>query len=79
VEEGSSFAGFGAELIAALMEKLTSFVKIRRIGALPVPIPSVKSLETAILPTKERILKKFKNPSNNGNITRYKGSLIVSK
>ena len=59
VEEGSSFGGFGGELVAGLMEMINIPVKIKRVGALPVPIPSVKSLETQVLPNKERIIKEI--------------------
>ena len=59
VEEGSSYGGYGGELIASLIELLTTTIKVRRIGALPVPIPSVKSLESQVLPNKERIIKEI--------------------
>lgn len=58
VEEGSSFAGIGGELIAALLESGSMF-KCKRIAALPVPIPSVKSLEHIVLPNKERIIQEI--------------------
>ena len=61
IEEGSSFAGVGSELIASVAE-LAGGVAIRakRIGAMPVPIPSVKSLENIVLPEKTRILREIK-------------------
>lgn len=58
VEEGSSYAGVGGELIAKLMEMGNVF-KCKRIAALPVPIPSVKSLEHIVLPNKERIIQEI--------------------
>jgi 2-oxoisovalerate dehydrogenase E1 component len=60
IEEGSAFASIGAELIAAVTEKATTYIRCARIGALPVPIPSVKSLEHIVLPDKERILLEIK-------------------
>jgi len=57
VEEGSSYASFGSELIAKLSENLESAFQVKRVGALPVPIPAVKSLELSVLPNKEKIIK----------------------
>ena len=56
IEESSSYASYGSELIAALMEQISFPLKVKRIGALPVPIPSVKSLESMVLPTVEKII-----------------------
>lgn len=58
VEEGSGFAGIGSELITAVLEQgggANGFAA-RRVSAHPVPIPSVKSLENAVLPDKGRII-----------------------
>lgn len=60
VEEGSNYASYSSELLAALMEQITISIKVKRTGALPVPIPSVKSLETLVLPTIERIINDIK-------------------
>lgn len=60
IEEGSAYAGIGAELIAQVTEQLDEKIKARRIAALPVPIPSVKSLEHTVLPDKERIIEEIK-------------------
>ena len=60
IEEGSSFAGIGAELIASVAERSLKGIRARRIAALPVPIPSVKSLEQVVLPDKVRILQEIK-------------------
>lgn len=65
IEEGSAYGGIGAELIAQVTEQMDEKpdsyrVKARRIAALPVPIPSVKSLEHTVLPDKERILEEIK-------------------
>ena len=60
VEEGSGFAGIGAELIAAVAELAPFKITTRRVAAHPVPIPSVKSLENSMLPDKKRILEEIK-------------------
>ncbi len=60
IEEGSAYAGIGAELIAALTEKMDAVFRVKRIAAYPVPIPSVKSLEHIVLPDKKRIIKEIK-------------------
>ena len=60
IEEGTGFAGIGSELIASVMENTEYKIRVRRITALPVPIPSVKSLENIILPDKTRILREIK-------------------
>jgi len=59
VEDGSSDFGFGAELLARLLERGLSF-KARRIGASPVPVPSVAVLEAALLPTIAKVIAAVK-------------------
>lgn len=61
IEEGSKVGGFGGELIASLAEQSVIGFKCCRIAALPVPIPSVKSLEHLVLPEKERIIQEIKS------------------
>jgi len=60
IEEGSGFAGIGSEIIAAVAEIAETNIRVRRIAAYPVPIPSVKSLENRVVPGKERIIKEIK-------------------
>jgi 2-oxoisovalerate dehydrogenase E1 component len=60
IEEGSAFAGPGAELIAAVVERTGQKIRAKRIAAHPVPIPSVKTLENIVLPDKGRILREIK-------------------
>jgi len=50
LEEGSVTGGIGSEIIAAVSEILGERLICARIGALPVPIPAVKSLESRVLP-----------------------------
>ena len=60
IEEGSAFAGIGAELIAQVTEQLDIKITVKRISAHAVPIPSVKTLEHIVLPEKERIIQEIK-------------------
>jgi len=57
VEEGSSFSGLGAEIIAQVAENAGIPIRTKRIAALPVPIPSVRDLESQVLPTRTSIIK----------------------
>lgn len=57
VEEGSGFTGIGAEVIAQVMETVNFPVRVKRIAAQSVPIPSVRSLEDRVLPTRQSIIQ----------------------
>ncbi|MFM9840740.1 MAG: dehydrogenase E1 component subunit alpha/beta [Cyclobacteriaceae bacterium] len=59
VEEGSAAGGIGSEVIASVMEQMNQPVQVKRIAALPVPIPSVKSLEHIVLPERNRIIEEI--------------------
>ncbi|MES2111605.1 MAG: thiamine pyrophosphate-dependent enzyme [Bacteroidota bacterium] len=59
LEEGSLPAGIGSEIVAGLSEILPN-KRYKRIAALPVPIPSVKSLESGVLPTKKDLVSQIK-------------------
>jgi len=61
VEEGSAVGGIGSELIASLTERLKIHFQAKRVAAWPVPVPSVKSLENAVLPGEKRIIEEIKN------------------
>lgn len=54
VEDGSTAFGFGAEIVARLAEAEPA-LQYRRIGAEPVPIPSVLELEKALLPSARKL------------------------
>ncbi|MGI9227151.1 MAG: dehydrogenase E1 component subunit alpha/beta [Gammaproteobacteria bacterium] len=56
VEEGSSQFGFGSEVLARLHEAGGGEINMSRIGAVPVPIPSVSSLEHEVLPSTRSII-----------------------
>ena len=56
VEEGTLSLGWGAEIAARAAEQLPGS-KIQRVAALDLPIANAKSLEDAILPSQESILK----------------------
>lgn len=55
IEEGSSFAAFGSELISQLIMKGTKIEKILRIGNSEI-IPSSFEAEINLLPSKEKII-----------------------
>lgn len=59
VEDHSSDFGIGAEIVCRMAEA-SIYKPIKRIGAKPYPIPSVKSLEDKILPTKDYIIEELK-------------------
>jgi 2-oxoisovalerate dehydrogenase E1 component len=57
VEEGQGFAGFGAEIIAQIMEtNVNHAAKFQRIFPPPMPIPASKPLEEAMLPSRNSIV-----------------------
>lgn len=57
VEEGQSFCGFGAEVVAAVNEHAPgALVKVKRLGAAPSAIPASKPAESAMLPSVESII-----------------------
>jgi len=63
VEEGSLEFGIGAEIISSVLEMIgtNNIDMVHRIGALPVPIPSSRTLEEYVLPNKsilEKIVRK---------------------
>jgi 2-oxoisovalerate dehydrogenase E1 component len=60
IEEGSYFGGIGSEVISNVTEIINDKFIARRIAALPVPIPSVKSLEEQVLPNKQIIIEKIR-------------------
>lgn len=62
VEEGTLTLGWGAEIAARSSEQASARqgvrdLKIRRVAALDLPVANSKSLEDAILPSRESILK----------------------
>jgi 2-oxoisovalerate dehydrogenase E1 component len=57
VEEGSAHGGFGAEVIAQVLEKCSGGIKVGRVAAVRVPIPSVRSLEDKVLPQVDDIVE----------------------
>ena len=59
VEDHSSDFGIGAEIVCKMAEA-SIYKPIKRIGAKPYPIPSVKTLEDKILPTKDYIIEELK-------------------
>src|SRR3546814_3945401 len=59
-EEGNSFAGVGAEIVARVSAEFAGTFKVARIGAPSVPIPSVPDLERAILPGVGHVCEAFR-------------------
>ena len=57
VEEGSSSAGFGAEVVARIEELAGDRVFAARLGSYPAPPPSAPALEAEVLPTLGRLLE----------------------
>jgi 2-oxoisovalerate dehydrogenase E1 component len=60
IEEGSTVGGIGSEVISSVAEFSGMGFRSKRISALPVPIPSVKSLENIVIPNKERIIEEIR-------------------
>lgn len=56
VEDGSIDFGLGAEVLSKLAEKGQAFELALRVGAEPVPVPSITKLELEVLPTIDRII-----------------------
>lgn len=56
IEDGSIDFGVGAEILSKLTEKGQSFKFALRVGAEPVPVPSITRLELEVLPTIDRII-----------------------
>lgn len=55
VEEGSKIGGFSSEVISSVLEIIPFKIEVLKIGALPIPIPSVRSLEDEVIPGKNSI------------------------
>lgn len=56
VEEHVSDFGFCAAVIAAVAQQMTDGFRVKAVGAKPVPIPSVRQLEEAALPSKTDLI-----------------------
>ena len=62
VEEGNTEGGFGAEIIAGLVEQSgITDKKFKRVGSINIPIPSSKTLEQKILVNNEMIINALRN------------------
>lgn len=62
VEEGHSFAAFGAELVAQIQERRPGLLaRCKRLGSPEHPIPSCGPLELSLLPGPESIKKAIKD------------------
>jgi 2-oxoisovalerate dehydrogenase E1 component len=56
IEDGSVDFGLGAEILSKLVEKGQTLQFALRVGAEPVPVPSITKLELEVLPTIDRII-----------------------
>jgi len=59
IEDGSIDFGIGAEVVAKLADEGLNLSVVLRIGAEPVPIPSIAKLENKLLPTIDRVIEKI--------------------
>ena len=66
VEDGSVDFGLGAEVVTTLLEKNVHIDQAMRVGAEPVPVPSIIQLELEALPTIDRIIKQINKKSVRG-------------
>jgi pyruvate/2-oxoglutarate/acetoin dehydrogenase E1 component len=58
VEEGTLTLGWGAEVVAQVAEALgTQSIKVKRLAAKDLPVPSSGPLETLVLPDLEQIIE----------------------
>jgi len=57
VEEGTLTLGWGAEIAARAAEAGIDSLRVRRVAALDLPIANARTLEEAILPSQEMIVK----------------------
>jgi 2-oxoisovalerate dehydrogenase E1 component len=68
VEEGSLYGGVSSELIATIHDRVPNLnFNLKRIGSIPVPIPSVRGLEDEVLPSKKRIIAGLEELFNGNN------------
>jgi 2-oxoisovalerate dehydrogenase E1 component len=56
VEEASTAAGWGAEMVAFATERLAMGLRARRVGAREMPVPAAGPLEEAVLPGVDEIV-----------------------
>ncbi len=57
IEEGPTFAAFGAEVLAQVSEHAARPIQLGRVGAQPMPVPSVPELEDMALPSVGRVIE----------------------
>jgi len=68
IEDGSCPFGVGSEIVARLLDDGVTLSRCLRIGAEPVPIPSVSSLEMQVLPTVEKIIREIKRSKSGAEL-----------
>lgn len=65
LEESSAAYGVGAAVIAAVAESARKPFQARAVGAAPVPIPSVRSLEERVLPNPALLVQSIRQLVHN--------------
>lgn len=58
IEEGNKIGGVGSEIVSSITEMWSgnSCLKVRRVGAQDIPIPSSRELENLVLPTTQKVI-----------------------
>jgi pyruvate/2-oxoglutarate/acetoin dehydrogenase E1 component len=64
IEESSTTAGYGNEIISNVSLMSENKIAFKRIGSMPLPIPSVRSLEELVLPNLDLLIQKLKEGWN---------------
>lgn len=64
IEESSTTGGYGNEIISNVSLMSENKISFKRIGSMPLPIPSVRSLEEMVLPNLELLISQLKNDWN---------------
>jgi pyruvate/2-oxoglutarate/acetoin dehydrogenase E1 component len=64
VEENVPEFGVASAVIASVAQRSTAMVACRAVGSQPVPIPSIRHLEDAVLPTVESVVDAIKQVMN---------------
>ena len=64
IEESSTTGGYGNEIISNVSLMSENKIAFKRIGSMPLPIPSVRSLEELVLPNLDLLMQKLKEDWN---------------
>jgi pyruvate/2-oxoglutarate/acetoin dehydrogenase E1 component len=64
IEESSTIGGYGNEIISNVSLMSENKISFKRIGSMPLPIPSVRSLEEMVLPNLDLLINQLKGVWN---------------